>query len=297
MGILETIAPIFGIMVIGWALRKTGIVGREGVRILSDYAYYVGFPILVFVSLRDIDFVTLLDYKLYLVNFISIFLIAGIAYAVAKALKFNNKLKAAFILCAVFGNVAYMGFPLNSLALGEVAMPFASIIAAIYITLTFTFGLFILRHYSGVKTKTKFWILRVPLIWGVILGLLFSCMRLPLPFSNLFAMVAASASPVALVAIGTFLYDVEFGKCVKEIAILSSLKLVLLPAAVLLVSLALGFKDLAFKSSLLQAATPVAITAFILTHRFGTESDFVASTIVTTTLVSIATLSLVLFFI
>ncbi|MEA1905015.1 MAG: AEC family transporter [Candidatus Hadarchaeota archaeon] len=142
MVILNTIVPLFGVMLIGWILRKMGVIGRGGVKTLSDYAYYIGFPILVFVSLRDIDFATLLDHKLYLVNFIAIFLIAGIAYTVTRALKFNDKFKAAFIVCALFGNTAYMGLPLNRLALGEAAMPFASIIAAIYITLTFTFGLF-----------------------------------------------------------------------------------------------------------------------------------------------------------
>jgi hypothetical protein len=297
MVILDAIVPLFGVMLIGWILRKMRVIGRSAVKTLSDYAYYVGFPILVFVSLHNIDFAALLDHKLYLVNLISIFLIAGIAYTVARALKFNDKLKAAFIVCVLFGNTAYMGLPLNKLALGEAAMPFASIIAAIYITLTFTLGLFILRHYSGVETKTKFWVLRVPLIWGVILGILFSCTGLSLPFSNLFEMIASSASPVALIAIGAFLYDAKLGGRIREITILSSLKLVLFPVTVLLISLASSFGNLAFESSLLQAAMPVAITTFILAHKFDTESDFVASAIVISTLASIVSLSVVLLFV
>ncbi len=296
MIILDSVVPLFGVMLIGWILRRMKIIGRGGVKTLSDYAYYVGFPILVFVSLYNVDLTVLLDHKLYLVNFISIFLIAGVAHAVTRVLKFGEKLKAAFVVCALFGNTAYMGLPLNRLALGEDVMPLASVIAAIYIILTFTFGLFIFRHYSGVKTGTKLWVLRVPLIWGVILGALFSCARLPLPFSSFFEMIASSASPVALISIGAFLHDTKLGGHFREVTILSLFKLIFLPMAVLLISQVFNFGGLAFKSSLLQAAMPVAIAMFILARQFDVESDFVANTIVATTLSSIATLSVVLSF-
>lgn len=76
---LDTIIPIFGIMVIGWILRRMGIIDKRGVKTLSDYAYYIGFPLLVFVSLYKIDFVAMLDHRLYLANFISIFLVTSVA--------------------------------------------------------------------------------------------------------------------------------------------------------------------------------------------------------------------------
>lgn len=296
MIILDSMVPLFGIMFIGWILRKIKIISGSGVKTLSDYAYYVGFPILVFVSLYSVDFRVLLAHKLYLVNSASIFLIAGVAYAITRILKFDRKLRAAFITCALFGNTAYMGLPLNRLALGEDVMPLASVIAAVYIILTFTFGLFVLRHYSGVKKGTRLWVLRVPLVWGVILGGLFSCAQLPLPFSSFFEMIASSASPVALISIGAFLYDAKLGGHFREVTILGSLKLVFLPVAVLLISQVFGFEGLAFKSSLLQAAMPVAIATFILAHRFDVKSDFVAGAITVTTLASIVTLSVVLSF-
>lgn len=293
--LLETIVPIFGIIAIGWALGRAGIVTRAGAKVLTDYVYYVGFPVLVFMSLREVDFFTVLDPRFYLVNFAGIFLLISIASAIAAALRLEDGLREVFILCAFSGNVAYMGFPLNRLALGEGAMPFASLTVAIYFIATMTLGVLMLGRYSSERAPVGSWIWKAPLIWGIILGLIFSWVGLPLPFPRLWEMIAESAPPVALVAMGAFLCGSRPGKRAREMALVSALKLVLHPLVVLFISLPLGFGGLAFKSSLLQASTPVAVFIFILTHQFDVSSDFAADAIVVTTLVSIATLSLALY--
>ena len=292
--LLETIIPIFGIIAIGWALGRTKVITRAGVKVLTDYVYYVGFPALVFMSLRKVDLASLLNPRLYFVNFAGIFIMMGIAYAVAVAFKLEGGLRAVFILCAFSGNVAYMGFPLNRLALGEGAMPYASLTVAIYFIATMTFGVLMLGRYSGSRTSVATWIWKVPLIWGLILGLIYSWARLPLPFPQLWAMIADSASPVALIAMGAFLCGTRLGESRTWIALVTFLKLILHPLLVLLISMPLNFTGLAFKSSILQASTPVAVFMFILAHQFGVESDFAADAIVTTTLASVATLSLLL---
>lgn len=260
---------------------------------------------MVFLSLQGGGFKNLVDLNLYLVNYIALFLALIVAFLISKVLDFNDRLKGAFLFCTVCGNVAYMGLPMSELALGEGSLSLASMIAGIHATFFLTFGLFALQYYSNnTETDIKSRILKTPLLWGVILGVLYSITRLPLPISNFFEMIGSSASPVALVSIGTFLYDVDLGGIdFGPVTALSFTKLILLPLLVLGISsiliignLSPGLNGIPLSTSLIQASMPIAVFTFVIAKKFDTECEFVASSIIATTVASIPVISLLLLF-
>jgi predicted permease len=58
-----------------------------------------------------------------------------------------------------------------------------------------------------------------------------------------------------------------------------------------------GLEPVAFGVLVLQVATPVAVTSYMLAEKYGADSDAVAGLVVVSTLMSVATLPVILAFV
>jgi predicted permease len=298
MEIIGVVFPVFGIIFLGWLLRKIGLVKSDSISILNNFAYYVAFPALIFYSLYNIDF-SIISYDILTVNVISIFSIMFLSFIISKILKLDNKTKASVIFCSFFGNTVYMGFPLSELSFGTEGVGLAAIISVFYMIIGLTLGIFIIQYYSAKKTDKKNMLikmLKIPLIWGAIIGLLFSysLIRIPEPFLKLLNMLGSSASPVALFALGVFLYGSIEKRNIGKVALISTLKLIILPIIVLSISILLGFSGKQKSVTILEAGMPIAITTFVLAEQFDMEKKMVANSIIITTIISILSVSIML---
>lgn len=298
MSLIEILFPVFGIIGLGWFSRKIKIIRKSWVKVLNHFAYYIALPAIIFISLYNVDF-GLFSKNLIIVNVISICLMIGAVYFLSKFMKFKDELKAVFLLCSVFGNVVYIGFPINQLSFGSEGIIIATVISAIHIIFSITFGIFVLQYYSGKKIKMKKIvneIIKIPLLWAVIIGLLFSYFKLPLPdmLFQLFSILGNAALPVALFSLGSFLYGSFFKENIKEALMLSSLKLILMPIFVLLFINVFHLSGKRLAVSLLQAGMPVAVATFVLVKGHENQKKIVANSILISTILSLVTISVLL---
>ena len=49
--ILDIIVPVFGMVAVGWAIGRTSLLTREGLRGLTNVTFYALFPALLFRSM------------------------------------------------------------------------------------------------------------------------------------------------------------------------------------------------------------------------------------------------------
>ena len=300
MEIIGIVFPVFGIIFLGWLTRKIGLVKADCISVLNNFAYYIAFPALIFYSLYNIDF-NIINYEILTVNIISIFSIMFLSYIISKFLKFDDRTKASVIFCSFFGNTVYMGFPLSQLSFGEEGLRIAAIVSVIYTIIGLTIGLSIIQYYSKKKkngAKTLKNLIKIPLLWSAIIGLLFSyfLIKIPEPLSKLINMLGNAASPVALFALGVFLYGSLEKKNIGKIALISTLKLVVLPLIFLVLSVYLGLTGKQKSISILEAGMPIAITSFVLAEKFNMDKKMVSNSIIISTIVSLLTITIMLSF-
>jgi len=314
--ILKILFPIFAHIGLGYLFRSLSIVKDTDIDVLNGYAYYVAFPALMFVSLYTTDFSEISNPVFYSVNIICAFIAMVCAFIVCKMLKFERSKIGVIMMASYFGNNAYMGLPVVQLAFGDSALPYGAIISGINITIALTFGLGIIEHFSenekGRSTnfgETIIKLFKVPLLWGVILGIAFSF------FSTLFreelaednvanaleyfsfihvalSMLKSTASPIALFSLGAFLFGRMPKKEFRELAVISTLKLILLPLVIVLLSFLFNLRNIEYNVSLTQAAMPLAVTNFVISKQYRIQEEFVANSVVITTLISILTIPL-----
>jgi predicted permease len=299
LNIFLTIIPLF-IIIFGSAfLVKLKVANVGWQEELNAFALKIGFPALIFSALANMNFSFQDQSGLLIAN--SIFLVASfvLAYVFGKLLRLKKKTFFTLFICLAFGNVAYLGIPVLTQSLGEEVLPKASLIVAVYLFWMFTIGIGFLEFWSKKTKKDAFKkvllsLIKNPLLLAVIFGLAFSYLRLGIPsiFQQSLDMLAASVTPVVLVVIGLFLGQAKFGKIKAWIpSFLFALgTLILLPAAFYLVVKTLNYSPSEFSVSIIDAAMPLAITPFALAEEYNLDKNFIARSVVLSTVLSVITL-------
>jgi predicted permease len=218
--------------------------------------------------------------------------------------------RGTLALVALFGNSAYLGLPLVAAVLGPEELPVASVIVSVHVALTVTLGTAMLepagQNEAGARgsahlVRTH---LTSPLAMSPIVGLALATGLAALGIaehpaaSALFRaldLLGKTASPLGIFVLGLFLGmrppTLSGPKGQLAFAIV---RLVVVPLTTVLLALALRVivpidRD-ALRTLVLLASVPAAISTFAMAEQARADAEAVARAIVTTSLVSLATI-------
>jgi predicted permease len=293
MNLLNVVVPIFGIILIGWLLKKIGLFPQWLVKVLNDYVYYVGVTVITFLSLHDTSLSLLLDPWIYLLNLIPMAVTIVIAFAVARLMKLEKIAVPVFIICAFFGNTAYIGFPLNITAQGQDSLALTAFVSTIYTVVVFTFGALLCQHYSP-DGKKGLQLHKIPVFWAAAAGLLLSFLAIPDIVRMPLNLIEVTTSPLALLATGAMISVTGIRENVKAIGAISAIKLLIMPSLVVVTAAAAGISGTVYRTSLLEAATPVGVTNTVLAQQFGLDEKLASSAVVISTALFFGTVAIFL---
>lgn len=221
---------------------------------------------------------------------------------------------AAFgALVGTFPNTGYMGVPLLVAFLGTMAAGPAIVTILVDLLITSSLCIALSRldsadeHGAGIAARNALkGVLTNPMPWAILLGAISSGLGFTLlePFEKTIALLADSASPVALFTIGAVLARSQiFANQNNHAPVLWRdvlptvfFKLVLHPLLVLLVlsaAIQLGFQLEKFTLVVvvLVAALPSASNVALLTERFGADTGRIAKIILLSTVLAFFTFS------
>ncbi|MBS1227861.1 MAG: permease [Proteobacteria bacterium] len=191
--IIGIITPVLIISAIGYAY---GRIRRPDMTWINRLSTDLLYPLLIFTSMAAKDFY-ILDYLPLIGGGIAVMLGSGlIAWGAAKLLGYSPQ---AFIPPMVFTNVANMGFPLTLFAFGPEMLPAAVALFMIFSLVNFTIGIRILAPHASLRG-----ILKGPMLWAMIGGVLMSLCGLSLPdwLATSGRMLGETAIPLGLFTLG-----------------------------------------------------------------------------------------------
>jgi predicted permease len=297
--ILLIIAPLFLIIFAAAIYQKAQSLGENWSKILNAYALNIGFPILIFSALASTSFSFTREANLIIFNSSFLIITFALSYLLGKAFRLKKQMFRTIFICLGFGNVAYLGVPVLTQTQGQSILASVSIIIAIYLFWMFTIGIGYLDYSQHTKKRHFFKslllnLLKNPLLIAVILGLLFAGLKIPIPeiVQKSLSMITASVTPVVLIVIGLFIGKSTIGKITNWIPVLlfSLVTLFLLPAIFYFGIQPFGFQPTEFSPSIIEAAMPLAITPFALADKFKLNKQFIARSIVLSTILSVISL-------
>ncbi|MEK7617826.1 MAG: AEC family transporter [Patescibacteria group bacterium] len=303
MQILIIVLPVFFIILVGYIAGKSKLVKSGHLDALNDFAYYVALPALIISSFWQIDFLQKNLFTTIGYNFLASALFAFALIFGLNLFKLSNKTKAALFLSSLVGNAIYIGFPIGKSAFGEANFPVVAGAGAVHLVLGMFLGVLASIHWTQKHNDLKKYLtefFKNPLILALATGVVLSFLpNFGVPemlLKNTASILGATASPVALFALGCFLsqrsHKIAFSYRFTTIA----LKLIVFPIFTFYILRQFNQPLVPSQISMFLAAMPTAVSTFVIAEKFELNQALVADSLLITTALSTITISTLLYF-
>lgn len=294
-----TIVSIIVMILLGFLLKKIDLLKSSDVETLNKIVINISLPCMVFSALYTADVSLLPKLSMMTVIFLTTSLIIGIiTYLILKARGYSKKKIWSVVVVVVLANTGFLGYPINSGIFGA-----AGLIRAVFCDLstdiTFVALSFILILVFGgtIRNAFKKIITFVPL-WGVILGILFNVLNIPITDvgTSVVNYLADATVPLIMIALGLSLNFNGLKNNLSDALFSSIIKLAIFPAIFLILIGLFHFTGLEFKVGIIEAAMPSAMLSLILAIEYDLEFNLTSDCIFSNTIFSLITLPIIISF-
>jgi predicted permease len=300
---LTLLAPMFALAALGFALGRCAFWRASWTQGITRFVFAVPLPALLVHLMSDLSSLPPVDARLLLAFFGSCFLVFGFGRVVGKlAFGLDGVGQSVFALGGVFSNNVLLGVPIAKLALGPEAMPSVALVLvfnALTLWTLVTVSIEWARHgslsFAGIR-QTLRGLFSNPIILAVLGGaaLGLSRLQLPSPVTQALSALSAVAGPLALVVVGLGLSRYGVRRGLAPGLAITALKLVVQPAVIWLLALALGLPPMERHAVVLLGSLSVGVNVYLVAAQFETLQGPVAASMVLSTALAAVTTPLVL---
>ncbi len=295
---LNATIPVFLMMVLGYIFHKIGWIDDDFAAKLNKFVFLVPLSVLVFSDLATVDFSEMWDGRFVLFCFGVTVISIGIAAGVS-CLWEDKSIRGEFIQVSYRSSAALLGIAFIQNIYGTAGMaplmiigsvPLYNVMAVLVLSL-FKPGQ---QGFSGeVLKRTLKGIVTNPIILGIVAGLMWSALRIPMPkiLGKVVASIGGVATPMGLMAMGaTFRFDKALDQA-KPAVTASFIKLVGFCAIFLPAAVYMGFRDEKLVAILVMLGSATTVSSFVMAKNMGHEGVLSSGVIMLTTLFSAFTLT------
>lgn len=289
MLVLQTIAPIFMLILLGVAMRRWFGLGLDFWPQLDRLIYYVFFPALLFSTLSQ--FKVDLGEATPMLMVATLFIFCGIGLGYLAKLLFRAPAKvfsASFQSSFRFNS--YVGLAIAGGLFGQPGLAAIGLLMGFMVPLANVASVLMLARHSE-----SHWIKDIvfnPLILATAGGIAFSLAEVTLPtmFISTLRLLSQASLPMGLIAVGAGLRLQGLHSQRGTLWYGVTIKLLVLPSIAWGLARIFGLSGMNFNIVVLLAALPVSTVAYVLAKRMGGDGDTIAAQIMLSTLLSALTL-------
>lgn len=307
------VLPFFGLIFLGYltarlARNPAGEGAGDTMGWLNTFIIYLALPALFFklVSKTPIEQLTRFDFVFASIS--ATYTVFALVFAAGYLIRRNSLAESTVQgLAGAYGNIGYMGPGLALLALGEPAAVPVALIFCFENVLHFTVAPAMMALAGDEKASLGRLVVNIakkillhPFILSTIAGVVAASFSFQpvLPVQRLIDYLAQAAAPCALFAMGVTLALRPLKRIPAEIGYIVPAKLILHPVLMYLVlSFAGNFEPVWVQTAVLLASLPTATNVFVIGQQYGVWQERASATILITTVLSVATVTILLYLI
>lgn len=299
---LNATIPVFLVIVVGYILKRIGMLNESFVKCANKFNFTVTLPVLLFVDLSTTDIIG--DFDLSYVLFCAVtttVVFCGLWIGARLILK-DKSLIGEFVQAGYRSSAAILGVAFIQNIYGDSGMAPVMIIGCvplfnIFAVLALTFEGENSENGAEHIKKSIINIVKNPIIIAIALGVIASLIRIDFPeiIDKTLSSFAKMATPLALVTIGAGFEGKKAVAKIKPTIAAAMIKLLVLPAIFLPIAVKLGFRDQALVALIIMLGSPTTPSSYIMAKNMGHEGVLTSSVVVMTTLLSSVTLTLWIF--
>ena len=297
---------LFLMMGCGYLLFKVKLIDEDFNKKLTKLLLNFTLPAMILSSVLDQPEER--DYSavayMFLFAVVMYAVLAIMAVVLTKAIRVPGPQQGIYMFMFMYGNVGFMGFPIMDAIYGSLGVFYAAIVNIIFNLSSFSLGVAFINYQPGERGQEKH-----KLDWkkfltpGVSVSLLsvviyLAGISLPEDIVSICDSVGNITSPLAMILIGATLATMKVKEVFTDwrLYIFAVIRLALLPAGIWLV-LRLFVKDPVMLGTLsVMILMPVANSTVLFANMYGRDEKLGARGVFITTLLSIGTVPLMLYF-
>jgi len=306
MHVINSITPIFMIILVGKLLQKSGFFPAEFFRGMSRLVFWIFLPSLLIEKISTSEFDVISVSRVVLVMSVATLLCMLMAIPISRALKLPPRGRGAFVQGSFRGNLAYVGLPVIIFALSEYqpkAETLATVTLAPMVIVYNLFSVFILVHYGPDRERSTstFRILLKPLVSN---PLILACaiaicikatgLALPVAVHRTLTGLAGASLPLALMSIGSSLSFERLHSAASPSLTAALIKIGAAPALGFLLACMMGLGTVELMITVLMLACPTAAASYVMADAMGSDTVIAGRVVAISTLLSAISLSLII---
>ena len=298
--ILEVTVPVFLIIGLGYAVVWRKLLSAEQTDGLMSFAQGIAIPCLLFRAVSQMDLGSGFNI-LMLVSFYGSCLVVFFVGILGARFLFGRPWEDSVVIgfACLFSNSVLLGLAIIGRAFDEAALESCVVIVAFHAPFCYLLGIStmeIVRSRSAnllrTSRTTATTIFKNPIMLGIFLGMAFNLLDIALPslVADALDMLARSALPAALFALGGVLVRYRPEGEFRVIAWIGVLGLIVHPAVTWILSHIVFELDASLvQGAVITAAMAPGVNAYIFSNLYGRAKRVVASSVLLGTAFSIAT--------
>ena len=286
--IFEVIFPVFFVIGVGYYLGKKN--PKFDTNFITIFAGNIGTPAMIFytVTTTGISLSIFTNYFVYALIMIGGFTVIGLIFLFLMKKDLSMELPPL-----ILPNTGNMGIPICLFAYGTQGLGVASAIASVIILFHFTLGIFLAKKKFSLDI-----VIKSPPVYAIIISVIFLYFQIepPLFLENTTFLLTYATIFLVLMSLGIALTRFKFS--LRNSILLSLCRVILGPLIAFIIIYNFDLSGFAAGVLLIQSAMPSAILNYLVGSMYSPKKvvDSIASTIVVSTVMSFATIPVVVFF-
>jgi len=287
--LFEVIFPVFFIIGIGYFLGKQN--PKIETSFITNYAANFGTPSLVIFALTStgITFSIFAEYFVYSLILLTCFAIVGLIFLIFMKKDYIRELPP-FIL----PNTGNMGIPICLFAYGKLGMGVAAAISSLVVVLHFTLNIFLAKKQFDFDV-----IVKSPAFYSILITVAFLYFDIPMPqfVLNTVMLLAYTMIVLILMSLGIGLTQMKIFSF-KSSIITSFGRVIVGPIIGFTLIKIFNLSGFAAGVLLIQSSMPSAILCYLVASMYSPKNivDNISSMIVVSTIISLVTVPITVFF-
>lgn len=290
---LNATVPIFIMMVLGYIFRRIHLLDEHSLKVINKFVFVVALPVLMFEDLATQDIASSWNAKFiafcFVVTFFEILLATLLSLVVVK-----KEERGEFIQASYRSSAALLGAAIITNIYGDSGMAPLMIIGAVplYNVCAVTVLSLTNPEYQTLDRKTikKTFkgIITNPILIGIVVGLLWSLLKLPYPtiLEKTVNNISKLATPLGLMAMGGSLEFNKITKVLKPAIISVFLKLFGFAMIFVPVAIWFGFQESELIAILVMLGSATTVSCYVMAQNMKHEGTLTSAVVMLTTLLS-----------
>jgi predicted permease len=302
----NTLAPLILIAFLGYVLKQKGMFNASFTALLNKYIFYVALPVLAFRAIAFVDRSNGIHWPFIVFATGALMVVLLLGFLVLPLLRLSDNEKPVVMQGFVRGNFIIVAIPLSLRLGGEEALSVIILLNVLLIPLSNIMSITIFKFFQKeVNGWGSFPVImretsRNPIMIAIALGLVaLLAQPLWLPYIvegqflyDTLSLLGATATPMALLAIGSSLQFGQFRAYIKPVLTVTIARLVLIPIGVFIVAhLIIDWAGTVgyWPALIALFASPVAASSVAVTQGLKGDERIASQLVLWTTLVSMVT--------